>query len=387
MVARSVETLRVSLRGIGCILMACIALWPNGVVAQSPGEAEGENLQVVEWVDPCWVPTPSDSQTEQVVAGDGTQAGEVPGDSGAAADKASAAEKVIGKDDRVVVGNTTLFPWRAIGRVEFTRKPDKGTFQGSGALIGPKTVLTCGHALIGAKRWSTDVTFAPGQNGSSTPYGVIKVVKMQTLTKYWSDEDRNYDIGMMTLEKPIGNTTGYLLINSKPPSYYSNALLNTAGYPWDRGYTNQCYTYGNSFGTTGNLVTYYIDNVGGQSGSPMWIYTKSNNERRIIAVNVAENDTTNFATQITIDFFKVINDYLKQNDTIYYTSNPSYRSILKGSGNAAEVNLSDVLGGDAEAPQGAGAQPFACGNTGGVLPGTIGVLMLWAVRSSRLRRW
>ena len=63
---------------------------------------------------------------------------------------------IIGSDNRVLVGDTTIYPYSAVVRVEVDFNGD-GIFEvaGSGAMIGANDVLTAGHLL-----WNPDYGFA-----------------------------------------------------------------------------------------------------------------------------------------------------------------------------------------------------------------------------------
>jgi V8-like Glu-specific endopeptidase len=80
---------------------------------------------------------------------------------------------IIGADDRILVSDTTIFPYSAVVRVEVDFNGD-GIFDvaGSGAMIGANDVLTAGHLL-----WNPDYGFAknimvvPAEAGTFAPFG------------------------------------------------------------------------------------------------------------------------------------------------------------------------------------------------------------------------
>jgi V8-like Glu-specific endopeptidase len=363
------------------IVAVLFALGTGGrAMGQDVGGEEAEALEVVEWVDPggeAVVPSgDAVSGQESVEAAGGEQGGD-------GVDKSSAGEKVFGKDDRVLINPSAGLPWRAIGRLSIYWKATKATWGASGALIGPRTVLTCGHAVVSGRKWADSITFTPAQNGNSKPYGSVKVTRMQTLSKYWSNEDRNYDMALLTLEKPIGNTTGYMWVTVRPTSEFNGSILNISGYPADLGGTKQYFAYGPSIGMTGNLIYHRVDIMKGHSGSPTWMQFTGSNQQWIVGVLVAENADYNYTTYISSSFFNVINNYLKANDTISYKSASSSRSSKELVGPEEEVEDITAVDLASEEPL---SPPSACGTSGAIIPVMVALLAFSAVRPVRRGR-
>ncbi|MBN1344719.1 MAG: trypsin-like peptidase domain-containing protein [Phycisphaerae bacterium] len=241
--------------------------------------------------------------------------------------KRAGVEKVIGSDDRENVGNTTAYPWRTIGRITGRFSNGDGTetsMRGTGVLIGRKTVLTCGHVIVDQQQWAQGMTFAPGKDGSYEPYGRISVVKKRVPKIYFDQEDADYDLGLLVLETAIGNETGYMKMDAKSTSFFDNAGLSIAGYPGDLGETTELYyAFGHSAGLQGNLILHKVDTASGQSGSPVWVYYQEDDLRQLVGVHVRGSTQRNYAVRITDSYFNWINDYLKENDTVYYDTSGS----------------------------------------------------------------
>jgi len=378
--------------GVVAVLAACAI--QQGAWAQVADEQVDEDI---EWVSEEWPNVPADELENEIPLEDEFFELEFDDANGEDSeilevDKALGAEKVQGKDDRKYVGNTTEFPWCAVGRIACqygSRRIPRGT----GVMIGTRTVLTCAHSLLIDGEWVKNVTFAPGQDGDEKPYGEIKVVKKRMKSKYFNEEDRDYDIAMMVLEKPIGKTTGYMWIASKSASYFGEPRgLNTAGYPQDLGGSycvRQYRAYGKSCGLngTGKLIHHYADSWPGQSGSPVWIYNKDAGERWVVGVHVAGGDSYNSAVRISDYYFNWINEYLKENDTISYKpkSSSSGSSSTGGTSKTPNPFLPRSLGGTGSGVSLGGTPPSACGTSVALTPTLMVLFAASVIRPTRHR--
>jgi V8-like Glu-specific endopeptidase len=141
------------------------------------------------------------------------------------------------------VTNTTQFPFSAVVQVTATF-PDGTTYQGSGTMVNPNTVLTAGHMVYHSSSggWATSVEVKPGLNGSSTPYGVAHSVQVQTFDSFIADDQQNPnihppgdgDIGFISLDRDLGDLTGWLGFLGASSSNYN---VNKYGYPGADGFS------------------------------------------------------------------------------------------------------------------------------------------------------
>ena len=90
---------------------------------------------------------------------------------------------IIGGDNRTKVSDTTVFPFRAIGYIVSTWPKGNSTI-GTAWLFKSDAIVTAGHCVYDKDLggWATRVTFYPGRNGSSTPYGSAYSIEISSTT-------------------------------------------------------------------------------------------------------------------------------------------------------------------------------------------------------------
>jgi V8-like Glu-specific endopeptidase len=234
------------------------------------------------------------------------------------------AAKIFGTDDRQLIGDTTQFPWSAVGMIEAGfSNGDLRT--GTGVMIGNKTVLTVAHVVYDAsKGWATRIYFVPGKNGSTEPFGQIQVLQSMALDGWTVRGDDNYDIALLVLDASVGKQTGYFKIAVEADSFFGNQFLSTSGYPGDLGSVYQYFGTGSSYGLDGNMVLHNIDTEPGQSGAPIWTGNAEDGSARLVALMKGTMETTRngnttedgLGTRITQEFANWINDQMIENKDI-----------------------------------------------------------------------
>jgi V8-like Glu-specific endopeptidase len=217
-------------------------------------------------------------------------------------------ETVFDPDGRVQVGDTTGFPWRSIVSLQFTF-PDGGQFICSGAIIDNFHVLTAGHCVFDGAAgptnhggWATSIKVIPGLEDTYEPYSFAWATYMRSYTGWTSSEDHQHDWAVITLDRNIGVFTGWMgRMTAGPSSSIYTDILNTAGYPADKGGTTMWFDGDN--GRTANDYNhwYYMDTYGGQSGSPVWRYVAP--DRYILTVHAYGDDGSgsNHGTRLNQD--------------------------------------------------------------------------------------
>lgn len=254
------------------------------------------------------------------------------GDTAAAPMRSPAAkpENVIGADNRVIVTNTSMTPWRCICHLEVEYERGPVGF-GTGFMISEHAVVTAGHVLVDRSRdWKIPrrarrVRVVPGRNGTLAPYGYF-VSEHFAVADGWDAAGANqetadlHDFGAIFIpddlkvrEKDFGKRIGYFGLKVLPGDDNSLLLVNNGGYPHetDKPYGTLWYNAGRVSKMDKNFIEYMVDTEGGQSGSPIYFYDEKKNERYVVAIHTT-GDFINRGLRITRDVFDTIRGWAKR---------------------------------------------------------------------------
>lgn len=217
-----------------------------------------------------------------------------------------ALEVVIGKDDRVRVMNTKIVPWKRICHLKITAANGK-SFLGSGAFIGPRTILTAGHCvyLHSQGGWAREIVVTPGRNGDEAPFKKYMAQSLRSVRGWVVGKTRNYDYGAILLSRNanISPEIGAFGFSALADNMLRNARLNTAGYPGDKPAGTMWFHGRRAKAVLPQSLLYDIDTAGGQSGSPVWIRQGRVGSRLIVGIHTNGATSGNSATRITHEVF------------------------------------------------------------------------------------
>ncbi len=241
----------------------------------------------------------------------------------------------FGDDDRVLVGDNDWDQRIAFITAEF---PDGSHTGFTGALISPFHILTVAHGIYGKDKggfaYTDSIKVSLGQHGTERYYGTANAVTYSYFTGYtddsnwrlvdgeWRPQSFNHDMAIITLDFNLGNSTGwfdYKFNNSN--SYFQDLIVNSAGYPSDLA---KSWSWSNSrvanvdLYHVGGPITevyaetfrYELDSAGGQSGSPVWTYNDTTQERFIVGVHSFGSISSNGAARITAGKFNKIQNLI-----------------------------------------------------------------------------
>jgi glutamyl endopeptidase len=220
-------------------------------------------------------------------------------------------EVIIGKDDRVRINPTNSYPWRAICSLKIKTKTGKN-YIGTGWFVGPRTVITAGHCIYMHNEggWAKSIEVIPGRNGNQAPYGSTIGTTFRSVKGWTNDKNRDFDYGAIILpsNSSPGSTVGYFGYSTKDDDFLKGCTLNLSGYPGDKdGGSTQWFHTRKAKGVDSRVISYEIDTMGGQSGSPVWF--KSGNSRYAVGIHTNGHSSGNSATRIVKAVFDNIKSW------------------------------------------------------------------------------
>ncbi len=167
----------------------------------------------------------------------------------------------------------------------------------SGVVVAPGFIITGGHCVKSKfdSSYVVECTVVPAYNLGSQPFGFTTTTNWYTFTQWTENGNLDYDIAIMSLSSPIGNTTGWIdLAYNSDTSFYtspSNAFYSF-GYPGYDPLGNPVFEEGERMYYMNGYMDFWLspnrvchNNIGysGQSGSGLFHQDTSNN-RQVLGV-------------------------------------------------------------------------------------------------------
>ncbi len=113
-------------------------------------------------------------------------------------------------------------------------RTDNGRYRGTGFMLGPNTVATCGHCIYnteyGEDNWANSVIVTPARAGTSSPYESATSTTMEVGGNWANNQDETDDWGIIRLNTNLGNSVGWLGLRTQSASY-NGTSVNVNGYP------------------------------------------------------------------------------------------------------------------------------------------------------------
>jgi V8-like Glu-specific endopeptidase len=194
--------------------------------------------------------------------------------------------EIIGRDDRTKVADTTVAPFEWICHLALRLPNENARTVGTGALIGPRHVLTAAHLLAvlskGRANWTIGVT--PGRHGKKKPFGEGTVSRWRINPRWADTRVAADDYALLTLKKPFAAIGSWSPLTATSDADVDGRAVLVAGYPTDKKDEQWC-----SLGTAKidakdpRRLRHDADTKGGTSGAPIW--TGEGAKARIVGVH------------------------------------------------------------------------------------------------------
>jgi glutamyl endopeptidase len=182
----------------------------------------------------------------------------------------------------IPITDTTIYPWSTQTKLYVTYS-NGNRKECSGTLIAAKYVLTAAHCVYSKSNGGSATTIEAIPGGTNKPFGSAYGTRIRTYTGWAYSQDPNYNIALITLDRSIGNITGWLGYGYFPS--INGVTGYVAGYLDGYGFNglNLYYHYGSVVSSSSQRVSYQIDTSGGQDGGGVYLFI--NNQRYVFAVH------------------------------------------------------------------------------------------------------
>jgi V8-like Glu-specific endopeptidase len=228
---------------------------------------------------------------------------------------------VPGHDGRERILNTTDWPYSIHAHLDMLFNED--TFCGSGVIVGPHHLLTCGHNVYDFDRkiFSKEILVYPALNGKVAPFNKVKATRAY-IFKCWQNQGcQQFDMALLLLDQPIGDYVGWGGLLNTADTDLAQEKVHITGYPGDKG-CKQMWSMGHKIKTVKpEVFDYEIDTYAGQSGSAVWINKWGT--PMILGVHTLGSNAINSGVRLSTKKFKELSKLIS--DT--YILNPNVDSL------------------------------------------------------------
>jgi glutamyl endopeptidase len=215
-------------------------------------------------------------------------------------------------DNRVRITNTTAWPNRVHGHCIITY-PDNKVYIGSGTMVNKHHVLTAGHVVHSKANggWAKTIQFNAAQNDGSLPFGSAFATHLFAFKGWTEHQKRDYDTGMLILDRDLGNQTGWMGLINATDNHLSNHQITVSGYPGDKGGQQLWAATAPIVHVANHQIRYNAYTKGGDSGAGVYGIWQGHNMEHVCADHVAgPNGVPNTGSRLAKDKFdRIVNDW------------------------------------------------------------------------------
>lgn len=197
-------------------------------------------------------------------------------------------ESVIDADERTRIINTTESPWRMVCALGIDS--EWGSYIGTGWFVTPTTLITAGHCVFDKNQmngWARQITVTPAREREREPYGTTVATRFSSVDRWISDQDPDFDIAAIHLDKPLLDDTGSVFrVGAFTDEELVEHMINVSGYPGSPGAGQELYWAKNRIrAVTPRRIFYDVDTSGGQSGGPAFIFRDGETQPIVVGIH------------------------------------------------------------------------------------------------------
>lgn len=179
---------------------------------------------------------------------------------------------IVGKDDRVIVQDTSQSPWNSISQLKLKNG------WGSGFLVHPRIVVA--PKYLAKESEFNEVSIYVGRNGDNIPNNPVTPIKIV----HRSEDDDPLDIAFFILPKGLTLPAPSYTFSKIGDKEILNSEIHFAGYSGDKN-NRMITSIGKALKVNAVKIFHDLDTGSGSGGGPLWI-TK-NNRNIVIGVHLA----------------------------------------------------------------------------------------------------
>ena len=216
-------------------------------------------------------------------------------------------ETVLGADERVLINDTTQYPWRITASLLITAA-DNSQWVGTAWFISPRTLATAGHCVFikssgvpGRDGWVKKIQVMPGRNKTELPFGGLSATEFWTVKGWGENGLETCDYGAIILPAVFPSDLGHFGFGVFDDATLLDSTINIAGYPGDKPKGTMWYDFRKTGSVNPDKVFYAADTAGGQSGA--CAYVIRDGKRIGVAVHAYGGNTSNSGTRINSQVF------------------------------------------------------------------------------------